>query len=443
MLIHDVIVDTSFTMFVLLSEMSIEILKSAVSRKFGRKPINRPDCEALSLEVFETIQVQLSYNTLRRIFNLADNKKHKTSNHTLNILSKYLGYENFYQFSSVVNSSEFVAYEQEFILRLQLNKAISKTELIEFLNQDLNEQRVNRILPVLILTIFEKKDYKFLTEFFQLEWFLKSRSQLNSDLFYSLQLLGVKIRQINSIKKQKQIWKSWSTQPTARLFYFEFFVDMDFLNISHKYALEAYLQCSKSNEERIFASSLLFWSAFCANDTCKIKVFLPSLIESGLSEEIHPIPLARAINCLLLYYSETKDVSNVNNQLSRVKELILHYSTAEDPFFHYWIIEGLVLIRHYEFCLDIISLIETNWSYNIQKHYHRGSQLKAKIIKCHCQYKLGMRKQSKSNFLDLNFEHNYAFSKIYDQLFLPSKYRGDVDKRAKELGYTKLLELLY
>jgi len=48
--------------------MNFDDLKQEIEKVFGKKVSNRPDCEALSLAIYEKTKETISYNTLRRFF---------------------------------------------------------------------------------------------------------------------------------------------------------------------------------------------------------------------------------------------------------------------------------------------------------------------------------------------------------------------------------------
>lgn len=70
--------------------------------KFGRPLVNRGDCEALTLEIEIAIGHTLGYNTVRRFFGM-DNHKVKTRLSTLDIFSRYVGYNSYHHFTSDIN----------------------------------------------------------------------------------------------------------------------------------------------------------------------------------------------------------------------------------------------------------------------------------------------------------------------------------------------------
>jgi hypothetical protein len=66
----------------------VEELKSQIEKTFGKKLNSRGDCELLSDDLHRKIGVVISYNTLRRLYGLAEFRQPRLS--TLNHLSVIL-----------------------------------------------------------------------------------------------------------------------------------------------------------------------------------------------------------------------------------------------------------------------------------------------------------------------------------------------------------------
>ena len=75
----------------------INILKQKVAKKIGRKIINRGDCELLSNSIFEMLDVDINYNTIRRLYGLAPAVK--TSLNTLNVIAEFCDYKSYAHFT--------------------------------------------------------------------------------------------------------------------------------------------------------------------------------------------------------------------------------------------------------------------------------------------------------------------------------------------------------
>ena len=81
-------------------------LRIKIERKIGRKILKRGDCQYLSERIFNETNENLSYNTIRRTFNLDSNSTVKSSRSTLNILSKFVGSQSYDEFNRDSNYDE-------------------------------------------------------------------------------------------------------------------------------------------------------------------------------------------------------------------------------------------------------------------------------------------------------------------------------------------------
>ena len=74
----------------------IDLLKKELELKLGQKIENRGDAELLAHVIQETIDHQISYNTIRRFFGVST--KVKPNKNTLNILAKFIGFKSYIHF---------------------------------------------------------------------------------------------------------------------------------------------------------------------------------------------------------------------------------------------------------------------------------------------------------------------------------------------------------
>jgi hypothetical protein len=112
----------------------IDLLKKELELKLGQKIKNRGDAELLAHAIQETIDHQISYNTIRRFFGVSTNVK--PNNNTLNILAKFIGFKNYIHFTQThsfrekKNLSEIVykaIYNEDNEEIISLVKKIKKT----------------------------------------------------------------------------------------------------------------------------------------------------------------------------------------------------------------------------------------------------------------------------------------------------------------------------
>ena len=76
-------------------------------KKINRQILNRGDCQYLSDRIFEENNNNtLSYNTIRRAFNLDANSNVQASKSTLNIFSNFIGYNSYDEYNRMANYSD-------------------------------------------------------------------------------------------------------------------------------------------------------------------------------------------------------------------------------------------------------------------------------------------------------------------------------------------------
>lgn len=416
--------------------MELDLLRIAVARAFGRRIVNRPDCELLSQAIYEKVHEHISYNTLRRFFAISDQNRHIPSRATLNILARYVGYKNFAAFSEMTNDSDPLLKWQAYFVSLEFDQCLSFNKVNELIKVTVDHQLFNTFLPALLLSAIEKNDSNFLKRFFELDILFTDANYLKHELFYAIQLLGIKLRSRTTLAEI--LWTHWANDERGRIFYFELFVDMDYLMISHYKALESYLQKAQKKQDLIFAQSLLCWRSLFLGDQMETDHWIEQLKTHENELSIHPIPRARLLNCLLVYYYINKQEIALIRILQKIKSELNVRQNELDPFFQYWILEGLCIIGNYDDCLQIIEDMESKWSMDGQRFYNKGALTKTQIIKCRCLHAKGLKSQAKQLFQKMNVHECYAFSRIYDQVFLPPEYTKDVHNQIEKLKYKGL-----
>ena len=81
---------------------------------------------ALEASILETLELEISYSTVRRLYGLVNETKPNSK--TLNILAKFIGYKNYIHFSQ--NHS----YKQKINLTEIIYKTVAKNKPEEILN---------------------------------------------------------------------------------------------------------------------------------------------------------------------------------------------------------------------------------------------------------------------------------------------------------------------
>ena len=100
-----------------------------IEKKIGRQILKRGDCQYLSDRIFEDNNNNtLSYNTIRRAFNLDINSNVQVSKSTLNIFSQFVGYNSYDEYNRMANYSDI------WILKLNICSLINRMDSDEIIN---------------------------------------------------------------------------------------------------------------------------------------------------------------------------------------------------------------------------------------------------------------------------------------------------------------------
>ena len=149
----------------------IEELKELVEKKFGEKITNLRSSKKLSEIIFFKTDKPLSYNTIRRLFNVSKTNQIKFRESTFDILSKFCGFYDFQTFKSTKNPfKNWNNYNKTLYL---LNEKKFKEAVILF---NTNNETDFNLLAILTNEIIKVKKYILLLKLFNS---LKNEAQEN------------------------------------------------------------------------------------------------------------------------------------------------------------------------------------------------------------------------------------------------------------------------
>jgi hypothetical protein len=417
-------------------------LKKAIEHTFGRPINNRPDCEALSVAIFEQTKRTISYNTLRRFFQLAGDKSTtKLSQNTLDVLANYCGYPTHSAFEMEQSAFTSISTFYRLQLHLQQKEHLTRTDVEQCLAQIPDEQQRYNFMNAVILLAFKRADLVFLKELFQLSAIFNGDHYLNSNLYFLIHTIGIQIR--HQPELSHALWEAWAQDDKARFYYFELFVDMDFLFLSHYRALEYYDWYSTKKRDRLFASSLLAWRHLLMGDFTHASTYLERIQLEESDNRIHPLVIARVFNALLLNDWLTKKAVSPQrmSDLLRFKD---HFQSEVTPFFELWICEGLLITQQYELVLSCCSTIREKTKGRTE-YFMNGSLQRMRWIEHLAMKKSDHTSQSKQG-MNFNPDNLDIFSREYDSVFFAALNLKAISESTlsnfRLLGLDSLLTLL-
>ena len=383
-----------------------EVVLKEVEDIFGRRIRSSRDCILLSEEIFSKTAFKINENTLRRFFGLVK-ADYPPSESTLNILSRYCGFESFDELHASSISRKNAGEDQ------------NAATILNFLIS------IFRIIPT--------KDY-------------------NDETF--LALVKHTIQFLNrhpelSDKFQKAIAKTKNGQE----FYFEQFINIDGLNSFYGEGLRYYLLEKKTPEAQIFGHALLCLRGWLSDKASEVKQHYEAVMEQRLNKSIHPFVCGRYF-ATQLYYANINDLD-----IERILiEAHYFHATLRDgsnnyrlfPAFEYVISSALLVTEHYDEALYYINYALKNYP---EKHSYveEGFYIDIDLIKALVLVKNDKKMEAEKIYNQIKPSKFYFLTRKINMimyLFL-SKYlkkgNGKLDQQLKDLititGFIRLLKI--
>jgi hypothetical protein len=423
--------------------MDLEKLQEAVERGYGKRIVNRPDCEDLSIAIYKKTKLLISYNTLRRFFGLAGQKNNSTvSKASLDVLAIYCGFQSYFDFCAQLESIDNLGKLYKLQLEITQQKTLDFEKVTTCLAQLDKNEHLYSLMNYITVVAFNRGDLPFLKQLFKIERIFNGDDYLHAHLYFLVQTIGVQVQ--NNPTLAKELWKSWAKDPQARFYYFELFVDMSMLVQAHYIGIQYYLEHSTQQQDIVFANALLTWRYLLLNDTDNAQKQLDKLDQHIDLTAIHPIPAARLMNCkLVLNFKENGHVSE--ELLEEIADLYVFFNDKTHPFFEHFICEGLVISKCYQLALKYIQEATTKTQLH-QSFYLNGSTERLKILEAYCLIKTGETKKASQLKSQINLESLDAFCKEYDSIFFHAIAKKSCSKETiqhiENLGCRQLFEAI-
>jgi tetratricopeptide (TPR) repeat protein len=288
----------------------IESLKREVEKTFGQKVLTSADCYLLSEAILEKTKVKLSFNTLRRFFNLM-NSPYSYSMNTVNIFVRFCGFSS---------NDDFITYYQKGNID---SGNIEHRKLLDYLDhvfkkiklKDSNDRTFNHL-------VHETID------------FLKKYPGLSTPF-------------------HQEIAQTYNGQKI----YFEKFINLDKLNSYYGNGLCHYLMANKSKEAKIFGHYFIGLKNWLIMNDTEAAAHFKEVVKYTLGPQTHPL----FGSC---YFSAHLLLANISD--SRYGDILIqareYYNTIKPgkgrgkifPLFEHYLSNALILTGQYEEALFYI-----------------------------------------------------------------------------------------
>ena len=397
----------------------IHNLKKEIEIKLGQKILNRGDCELLSNLILETVDIEISYNTIRRLFGLADNVK--ASKKTLNTLAKFIGFRNYIHF---INTHPNEKKQNLSLLILRIVYQANKVEIIKLVEKTKRStENFLNFIVILSRELLYNKQYDLLNTVFELD-------ELAYDNFSYSEVLFIG-NSIGLVLRQQQIKNKTLLENTnfLRCVYLTF---VDYSNLNGYYIdwTVTINKNKKTKELEIFTKAILEFREFLNKRTVK-----DSFKKLAFNKTIHPILSSRLLSVKIMAnkYDDLESILDKYYQIhSKNKSMILDYSF--ELFITAITTKNMVLMQY------IINLI--NFDKNQQLFFPKD-RLNLFYFMAMFYYKLTKNNAVKKKYMALfsldEIIYNYEdYIKLLYDVFLYSEARTESLKKSIKKDYIQL-----
>ena len=287
----------------------VEELKLELEKTFNRKIISRGDCESLAQDIYEKTGEALSYNTLRRLYGLAEFRKPRES--TLNQLAIYCGFRSFKDFTQRYLELDTWPTWQGLYIALSQNNHDALIEILRF--RKLRQLEFTISITIVIRELLLRRDTKGLLRVFREPVF-----QFDKLPYDEVAQIGVLVGIIFRNYTDEDIEEILLQEPNFIDLVFKIFVDYSQLNGKYgQWVQKLQLMKNLDIETKTFINCLDIWRRILAKE--KIPSDLLARIPT-LSMDQHPILFGRIFGIqMICLRSKTKKKNLVNKFMTRLE----------------------------------------------------------------------------------------------------------------------------
>lgn len=384
----------------------IEVLKKEISIKIKREIKSRGDCVFLSNAILEILGIDISYNTIRRFYNLLPSTN--PSIKTLNNLAQFLDYRNYIDFT------QNYKYKEKINLTEIIYESVAKNkheEIVNLVNKTKkSSEDFTSLVIILLRELLHNENYILIDKLFKLK-------ALNFDSFsyYEVLKLGNTIGLL--IRKKPKLYQHLLNNINFLDCIFLIFVDYSSLNKYYGDWLKAIKKNNIRNDITIFSTAVLEFKNFLNN-----KAINEINIELVNEKKLHPILRGRLLSLKLLSTNSNKlldIIKTYNNSFNSKSNLISYY---------YELFTTSILLKNLEIMSFLVDMVEPKIDL-----YHQNSQLNSFYLMCLFYYRLTGDKKNENKFFK-SFkisECRYSYEEFINLIYLIYLYDRSTTKAEK------------
>ncbi len=380
-------------------------LRDEIQTRFGRNIVFASDCNELSHHIYKSIRVQISAQTLRRLFGFIEDGT-ESSDSTISYLLRYCG----------INT---------------MNELLKHTE--NHSNTKPDEDKIRFIKEFYSIELSAGVDFNY----------QKACGNIAKQLFKAPNLL-------NSLAS------FLSSNQVAQIFFFERHPYIDGLCNGYSPLLKLYAQEKKTSEAQLFAACLLHLGSILAENKTEASKYILQINQFSADNSIHPFVQARKImanltHAWLLGNEEEIAIWTEIAFTEERKQKRGNFKEAYFPFFQFILADAFNFIGKYDEALEMVQIAEHYYIRLPDSPIESGYYECLSLIKAIALFNTGRKNEGKSLLNEVNNEEIIFSSKKYFTLQLLNlelqltkpqsaakrqKIVSHIDTLVKETGFT-------
>jgi hypothetical protein len=396
----------------------IDYLKKLTIKNAGFDIIDRGDCQLLSELIIEKIDETVSYNTLRRIFGLANYVKPNTS--TLDTLARFNGYKNYVHFLKI---NPFKAYwsDKEKLYSLineESQEIIKFVNTADFKNEHALDFMISLCRELIYLNKIEELEQVFLSNFFN------NRVFSYSEIIHFGNSVGI-------LFKTKQVFEN-KVLSNSNFIKFVYTIHVDYSSLNGYYGNWSRYVSENTTEIEVksFSKAILQLINYLNEETVSFTDF-----DSVDTTAFHPILKGRLFSVKIL--SGSYNSYDVNSYFDKVK-----ISNTSSELLDYFYEPMITAIMSRNFSLmGLIKKFISNQKFNIKFYYQEHHRQLFELMCLFHSYYLNNETINsdglENNILESEFKYSY---KEIIQLFI-AIYNYHNDKNDSNMHLKKFEEI--
>ena len=370
----------------------IHILKKRIEEKIGTKIENRGDCELLSNAILDILDIDLSYNTIRRLYGLAPSTKPNSK--TLNTLALFIGYNSYVHFVQNYNIEDRKTLSQSVF---QAVNNFNDDEIILLVKKiKRSSDDFPSFVVILIRELFHDRHFKLINKIFNLKE-LAFASFSYSEVLFIGNSIGLLFRKNNFF--DTDLLKNINFLQCV----FLTFVDYSSLNNYYGDWAKYINKQVKVKETQLFTTALLEFRKFL-NNKKTINPFKNEVFDNSLN----PILRSRLMAVKIFVIKENKILEVLNEYANT------HKKKAGLTEYYFELVDTAILTKNTVLMKFIIKTVKTDRRFDL---YYRKRHLNSFYLMCTFYYKLINKKNEQKKYAKLfNIEETWFSYQDYLKL---------------------------